>query len=99
MNPWWLVIALCLVDGLLAHELMKVWDEKGKQPPNDPLTLEQLRKMGGESVWVQCLFAEDYSVWTIVDICLNGIHTKYFYADFDYYGDEWLAYRRKPEEK
>lgn len=66
---------------------------------NDPLTLEQLRKMGGEPVWVQCLFAEDYSVWTIVDICLNGIHTKYFYADFDYYGDEWLAYRRKPEEK
>lgn len=28
MNPWHLVILLCLVDGLLCHELMKTWDEK-----------------------------------------------------------------------
>ena len=66
-------------------------------PPNDPLTLEELRGMGGEPVWVECLGTKDYSAWTIVDICLNGIHTKYFYADFDYYGVEWLAYRRKLE--
>ncbi len=66
-------------------------------PPNDPLTLEELREMNGEPVWVECLGSKDYSVWAIVDLCLNGIHTKYFYADFDYYGDEWLAYRRKPE--
>lgn len=65
--------------------------------PNDPLTLEELREMGGEPVWVECLGTKDYSAWTIVDICLNGIHTKYFYADFDYYGVEWLAYRRKLE--
>ena len=64
-------------------------------PPNDPLTLEELREMNGEPVWVECLGSKDYSVWAIV--CLNGIQTKYFYADFDYYGDEWLAYRRKPE--
>lgn len=61
------------------------------------LTLEELREMGGEPVWVECLWNKDYSVWAIIDFCLNGIHTKYFYADFDYYGTEWLAYRRKKE--
>ena len=65
---------------------------------NPPLTLEELREMDGEPVWVECLGNKDYSVWTIVDFCLDGIHTKYFYADFNYYGDEWLAYRRRPEE-
>lgn len=28
MNPWYLVIALCLVDGFLCHELMETWDKK-----------------------------------------------------------------------
>ena len=65
---------------------------------NDPLTLEQLREMDGEPVWVQCLSNEDYSGWIIADLCFNGVATKYFYAYFDYYGEEWLAYRRKPEE-
>ena len=28
MTAWGLVILLCLVDGLLCHELMKVWDKE-----------------------------------------------------------------------
>ena len=28
MNPWHLVILLCLVDGLLCHELMKAWEDR-----------------------------------------------------------------------
>lgn len=52
MNPWYLGIALCLVDGFLCHELMKAWDAKEKQQANDPLTLEELREMDGEPVWV-----------------------------------------------
>lgn len=31
MIAWYLVIALCLVDGLLCHELMKAWDELSKR--------------------------------------------------------------------
>lgn len=27
MNPWYLVVVLCLVDGFLCHELTKAWDE------------------------------------------------------------------------
>lgn len=71
--------------------------ENGNQPPNDPLTLERLRAMDGEPVWVQCLSNEDYSGWIIADLCFNGVAAKYFYAYFDYYGEEWLAYRHKPE--
>lgn len=87
-----------------ANQVIDLFDaapavEAEPAPPNDPLTLKQLQEMGGEPVWVECLGSKDYSAWTIVDLCLNGIHTKYFYADFDYYGDEWLAYRRKPKEK
>lgn len=87
-----------------ANQIIDAFDnapqvEVKELPVNDPLTLEQLREMGGEPVWVECLENKDYSVWTIVDFCLDGIHTKYFYADFNYYGDEWLAYRRKPEEQ
>ncbi len=36
MHPWHLVIALCLVDGILCHELMKTWDkEKHKAEKED----------------------------------------------------------------
>lgn len=31
MNPWYLVVALCLVDGLLCHELMKAWDKEKRR--------------------------------------------------------------------
>lgn len=30
MNPWHLVILLCLVDSFLCHQLMKEWDKKQK---------------------------------------------------------------------
>ncbi len=31
MNPWHLVIALCLVDGFLCHQLIKTWDKEKRQ--------------------------------------------------------------------
>ena len=69
-------------------------------PPNDPLNISQLRKMDGEPVFIKCLFNDDLSSYVVVDKPRdsNGIFTRLFYASFDYYGDEWLAYRRRPEE-
>ena len=67
-------------------------------PPNPPLTLEELREMDGEPVWIECLFNENLSSYVVIDRCDNGIFTKLFYADFEYHNNEWLAYRRKPEE-
>ena len=96
MNPWYLGIALCLVDGFLCHELMKAWDAKEKQQANDPLTLEELWEMDGNPVWDPNL-----SEWGIVDI--HGFNGK---GCIRYVNNWWHSrglmrgrfYRRKPEE-
>ena len=76
------------------------------KPENEPLTLDELRQMDGEPVWVVTLDGTDEPRWEIVVsagehgidlICvLNGVETR-DYADFDLYNDTWLAYRAKPE--
>ena len=67
-------------------------------PPNDPLTLEQLREMGGEPVWVCDPDGAD-GMWALVDLEHGLCRTaKGGIAIFDTYGKTWLAYRRKPEE-
>ena len=68
--------------------------------PNEPLTLEQLREMDGEPVWVEF---EDGSggLWGIVHITIfaqivfaNGLHCT---IGERYYGKSYKAYRRPPE--
>ena len=76
-------------------------------PPNDPLTLEQLREMDGEPVWVKSL-DKDYGEWVIArtieleGICLftvvGATHQYGENGTMDGYGKTWLAYRRRPEE-
>lgn len=75
--------------------------------PNEPLTLEELRKMGGEAVWISPVKenGEVPARWMIVsgytrkEIYLfePSIHIMQCY-DRKSYGKTWLAYRRKPEE-
>ena len=70
-------------------------------PPNEALTIEQLREMVGEPVWVQTPGIPQYGRWVIV----AGVDTEYWqstlYCQGDYtcqnYGRDWLAYRRPPE--
>ena len=61
-------------------------------PPNEALTLEELREMGGQPYWHVGLREESPPPhWNILDP---------FYAKHieDYrYGENWLAYRRPPE--
>lgn len=61
-------------------------------PPNEPLTLEELREMGGQPYWHVGLREESPPPhWNILDP---------FYAKHieDYrYGENWLAYRRPLE--
>ena len=61
-------------------------------PPNEPLTLEELREMGGQPYWHVGLREESPPPhWNILDP---------FYAKRieDYkYGENWIAYRRPPE--
>lgn len=71
---------------------------RAQRESNDPLTLEELRALAGEPVWVKCLEPGmgHLSCWGIRSSdCVDGYHTNY--CDMDY-GKGWLAYRRKPSE-
>ena len=71
-------------------------------PPNDPLTLEQLREMDGEPVWVESCRNTKNGKYVIFDgydqvlHCLRVIGGGLF--DCTVMGKSWLAYRRRPED-
>lgn len=64
--------------------------------PNAPLTLEELREMDGDPVWV-CLPDGSHGGWMInyQGWCTNRFASTERYGT---YGKSWLAYRRRPEE-
>lgn len=72
--------------------------------PNELLTLEQLREMDGEPVWVKCLKPNKYidppTKWRILEKSIMG---NFGVWDGECaliernYGTDWLAYRRPPE--
>ena len=73
-------------------------------PPNEPLTLEQVREMDGEPVWVKCLKPDKYTYppvgWRILETAITGNFGVWngdcVLIERDY-GTDWLAYRRPPE--
>lgn len=72
-------------------------------PPNAPLTLEQLRRMDGEPVWVENLDVSGKSMWAIVQIwtddtlIMRGAHQCGCLIDRYSIGQRYRVYRRKPE--
>lgn len=74
-------------------------------PPNDPLTLEELREMDGEPVWVGDPYDQMVGRYGLV-WAKPGFHQETYnvrlvggiVAHFSDYGKTWLAYRRKPED-
>lgn len=77
-------------------------------PESKPLTLDELRQMDGEPVWVEH-FDSPCSIkqpgeWLILKSCNPTV--EHPYVDFKdrslcalYYGQGWLAYARKPEQE
>ena len=65
---------------------------------NEPLTLDELRQMDGEPVWVQSPGVPEYGRWAIVEGV--GENCLFLHDDFTChdYGKTWMAYRQKPEE-
>lgn len=83
------------------NEAIAAWNCRA-EPENKPLTVEQLKNMPGEVVWVVLLnIAKPVSCEIITEICKDGIRTVSAngndYASFGLYGKTWLAYARKPE--
>jgi len=66
---------------------------------NDPLTLDVLREMDGEPVWVVQPQYALRSFWMLVDAEDESATNRLYCATFEDYGEEWLAYRRKPKEE
>lgn len=73
--------------------------------PNDPLTLEQLREMDGEPVYLVDLDFPHLSGWHIVswNDCLvaTTVHSSRgdYYDSRREYGATWICYRRPPDEE
>lgn len=74
------------------------------QPPNDPLTPEELREMDGEPVWAELLSCTvgQKAGWALVyysshigAACQRWTNWVLWY---DEYGKTWTAYRHKQEE-
>lgn len=83
------------------EEICEVVVDLTAPPPNDPLTLDQLREMVGEPVWVQSIAEPQKGEWRIIkepwhDVGLwldsSGM------LECEDMGKVWLAYRRRPEE-
>ena len=75
--------------------------ERVRIPPNEPQTLEQLRQMDGEPVWIANPDALEYGRWGIVDGVYQAEDDQVLMLRGDYschyYGKTWLAYRRPPK--
>lgn len=74
-------------------------------PPNAPLTLEELREMDGEPVWVKDLWCPDEEwkeEWGLTYMPFPESELRVYTTIRTHcernYGKRWLAYRRKPKE-
>jgi hypothetical protein len=78
---------------------VEAWEERA-QPANEPLTIDELREMDGEPVFVASPGVEEYGHWGIVcgvdDTAGRTLYLRGDYSCHDY-GKTWLAYRRQPE--
>lgn len=93
-----------LTDRLAAYEDTGLEPEEVEvliPPPNDPLTLNQLRKMDGEPVWVANSSAKKKdgfcNEWALISVSRKDAESVGTIYHFENYGDYWLAYRRKLE--
>lgn len=72
--------------------LTNLRDKLGRDMESNPLTLDELREMDGEPVWLR---GNGLNRWYIFDgFSLDGIP---FFTPEIGYGKTWLAYRRKPK--
>ena len=63
----------------------------------EPLTLDELREMDGDPVWVQSPGIPEYGRWAIVEGV--GENCLFLHDDFTChdYGKTWMSYRSKKE--
>ena len=87
----------------MAISALRQQDQSPESGKMMPLTLDELRKMDGEPVWV--VYGEDEGVWALVEVCeesiflTNNLGGRTEYADDVELEDDGLTvYRQKPKE-
>lgn len=79
-------------------EAVHEWNRRAESE-NPPLTLEQLKQMDGQPVYIVFLLEPDKSEWKLLDG--NTKRCTLFRSDYslfnDGYGKTWIAYAHKPE--
>lgn len=95
----WCTKCLACIDPGWAQSQSAVRDIWNQEPANDPLTMEELREMSGEPVWIHSSIFQEDRGWRVIKYAgvlgIDFTDGRYFpLADYD---KSWLAYRRKPE--
>lgn len=80
---------------------INAWNHQARQS-NDPLTLDELREMDGEPVWIDLPTLPNWEPKCKVMLHYNDSLKYINWSDCSSsgtngYGKVWLAYRRKPE--
>lgn len=82
---------------------IEAWNRRAAPKANEPLTLEELRRMDGKPVWAVLTPRRSWELsgacwviveWDYVDRIAHSPIGNMFAGD---YGNEWLAYRRPPK--
>ena len=99
-----------IVEVIMQYVIPKLRElDDGRQNQNNLLTLDELRKMDGEPVWIKSL-TDQTERWGLVALFRQATSGKLYVYIYDTghgernlssqeYGMTWLAYRRKPEEE
>lgn len=90
------------------RELSKMWNDRlDKENQNDPLTLDELRAMGGKPVWIEYIDEHYENEWLLVvknpDRPTFGMSTLLafvkdsgrMYLTISGYGKRWQAYQKE----
>ena len=98
----WCTCFQCSSSGAVSkneQEAAKAWNRRD-EPPNPPLTLDELHQMVGEPVWIESPDMPNLHGWAInYGLDPDVMHIQYAEVSLDMYGKTWLAYRRRPEEE
>lgn len=86
---------------LSKNDTLTKWNRR-YEPPNPPLTLDELRELEGEPVWISFVNHPNSGFWDVVETCWElfyTLHLKMYGAlPLEEIGKTWLAYRRRPED-
>lgn len=94
---------------VIADVILQLDDIPTLTPPNEPMTLEQLREMEGQWIIIKAFdadisgimpaFIKDQFATTLCELGSKAIVPDLCEAHFSFneYGKTWIAYRRPPE--